>query len=148
MKLIKMFIITMSIVFLSACGEKGNQSSTTSTQSTGLNGIFRCSFKVVVDMNSGRESFINGDEITTIFLSGPSGLVTHTSGKKESLTFSRINKGPVATGHIYLFDNSEVFESIQMNIDNEPNEKRMTAALMNLKSVANTKMSALGSCTY
>lgn len=124
-----------------------NQEVITDKES-GIEGSFRCANKVMVDMNSGRETFMKGEEITTIQLNGTTGVVIHPTGKRDQLTFSKTSSGPVSTGHIYTFNNQELFESIQMNIDNDSSGQRKSALLTFLKPVANTKITVMGFCDY
>ena len=117
-------------------------------QTTGISGNFRCSNKVMVDKISGRETYMKGNDVTTISLNGTSGVITHPTGKKEFVSFSRTNAGPASTGHIYTFNNSEVFDSMQMNIDNVPSAQRKSALLTFFKPLANTNITVMGFCDY
>jgi hypothetical protein len=117
-------------------------------QTAGISGNFRCTNKTMVDMISGRETYMKGTDVTTISLNGTSGVVTHPTGKKEFVSFSKTNAGPAATGHIYTFNNSEVFDSLQMNIDNVPSGQRKSALLTFFKPLANTKITVMGFCDY
>ncbi len=117
-------------------------------QTSGISGTFKCVNKVMVNMNDGRETYLKGEEITTFSLNGSTGTVIFPKGPRDSLTFNRISRGPKATGYIYTFNNQEVFESIQMNIDNVSSGKRKSALLTIMKPVANLNITVMGFCDY
>jgi hypothetical protein len=106
---------------------------------TGILGNFRYTNKMMVDQNSKREQNVNGADEVTISLKGNSGVTTYTTGKRDYVSFSGTKKGPASTGYIYTFNKSEVFELMQMNIDNISSGQRKSMILTHMEPLANTK---------
>lgn len=114
----------------------------------GINGSFRCANKVMINENNGQETFMKGDDVWSFSLNGATGVLITPTGKRELLTYQRSNTGPKATGHIYTFNNSEIMNSIQMNIDNVSSGQRKSALITYMKPVANMKILMMGFCDY
>jgi hypothetical protein len=151
MKSVKLFLFTLALTFTlnaAAQTETAIPGQAQQRQISGISGKFRCTFNALVDENSERQKLMNSTEVTKISLNGTSGVITHPTGMKDFVSFGRTNSGPKATGHIYTFNNSEVFESILMSISNNSSGKKKSALLLFLKPVANTKYTALGFCDY
>ena len=114
--------------------------------SQGLTGTVKCKMMLMVDMTTGKEAPIKGDELWSIIFKAGGGTVVYPSGKSESLSFVNKKPGPKATGYVYRFTNSEIFEKLQINTDVGASLNNRSIIILDMKRVANMDVSSIGVC--
>ena len=115
---------------------------------TGISGNFICKHSFLLDETSGRVTEVKGNEVSKILLNGTSGVLTHPMGQKELVSFIKSNPGPAAKAYFYKFNNSTVYDLLQINIDNVPSGKGKSLMLIHMKPVAQLKLILAGGCDY
>jgi hypothetical protein len=100
----------------------------------------------MVDEISGRETYLKGNEVWSISLNGSSGILISPTGKRELLTYQSSVSGPKSSGDIYSFNNTELFVSLQLMIDNGTSGSGKGSLITKMKPVANMKILMIGFC--
>jgi len=114
--------------------------------SSRVKGNFKCSNSAMVDEISGRETYLKGNEVWSISLNGSSGILISPTGKRELLTYQSSVSGPKSSGDIYSFNNTELFVSLQLMIDNGTSGSGKGSLITKMKPVANMKILMIGFC--
>ena len=114
--------------------------------SQGITGTVKCKMLAMVNTTTGKETAIKGDETWGIVFNGSTGAVLTPAGKRLAMQYSSNKPGPKATGYVYRFTDNEIFEKMQINIDNGSSIKGKTVVLLDMKRVADMDISTIGFC--
>jgi hypothetical protein len=117
---------------------------------TGISGNFTCKVWLLEDQSNGNTKDVRGKstDVYKVSLNGTSGVLTVTNKPKELLSFIKTISGPASLGNQYKFNNSTIWDSLQINIDHAPSGKGKSLMLLSMKPIGKSKIVMMGPCDY
>ena len=117
---------------------------------TGISGNFTCKVEFLLDESNGNIKDVSAisTDVYKVSLNGTSGVLTATNKPKELLSSIKTISGPASLVNRYKFNNSTVWESLQINIDHAPSGKGKSLMLLSMKPIGKSKIVMVGPCDY